>query len=109
MQWLIHLNNYAEPNETWNYAAAYYPGPNYVDWLGLSIYGQPVAGDNWSPIEPLITWPYEQMYAVYPMQPIMVAECGLREFPPIASKATFIRDGFTLFRTPHPLLTASFS
>jgi beta-mannanase len=107
IQWLFHTNNYSEPNETWNYPAAYYPGPNYVDWLGMSIYGEQIGEDDWSPIEPLITWPYEQMCAVDPTKPIMVAEWGAGEFPRKGDKATFIREGLDLLRKGYPRIKAA--
>jgi len=40
VQWMFHVNNYSYPMDTWNFAPAYYPGSKYVDWLGLSVYGQ---------------------------------------------------------------------
>lgn len=107
VQWLFHTNNYAEPNDSWNYAPAYYPGPRYVDWLGLSIYGQQVGVDDWTPIEPLITWPYDQICTVDPTKPIMIAEWGVGEFPRKGDKATFITDGLTLLRTQYPRIKAA--
>lgn len=107
VQWLFHTNNYSEPNDTWNYPAAYYPGSQYVDWLGMSIYGQQVDDDKWSAVEPLITWPYEQMCAVDPTKPIMAAEWGVGEFPDSGDKAVFIRDGLDLLRTRYPRLRAA--
>ncbi|MBA3961232.1 MAG: beta-mannanase [Chthoniobacterales bacterium] len=107
VQWLFHTNNYAEPNEGWNYPASYYPGAQYVDWLGLSIYGQQVGGENWSPIEPLLTWPYEQMAAVDPTKPMMVAEWGVGEFPGPGNKAAFIREGLDLLRAKYPRIKAA--
>ena len=97
IRWLFQTNNYAEPNETWNYPPAYYPGSNYVDWLGLSIYGEQTPDEDWSPFEPLLEWPYEQMAAVDPAKPMMVAEWGVGEFPKHGNKAEFIADGFALF------------
>lgn len=107
IEWLFHTNNYAEPNETWNYPASYYPGSSYVDWLGLSIYGQQVGGDDWTPIEPLITWPYGQMAAVDPTKPMMVAEWGVGEFPRSGDKAKFIAEGLDLLRTQYPRIKAA--
>ena len=33
IKWMFHTNNYSYPLDTWNFAPAYYPGPDYVDWL----------------------------------------------------------------------------
>ena len=97
IRWLFHTNNYAEPNDTWNYPAAYYPGSEYVDWLGLSVYGEQTPDSEWALLEPLIDWPYDQMTAVDPSKPIMVAEWGVGEFPKEGNKAEFIRAGFAMF------------
>ncbi len=37
--WFFHPDADSEPAHLWNRAAAYYPGPAYIDWLGLSFYG----------------------------------------------------------------------
>lgn len=107
IQWMFHTNNYSEPNDIWNYPAAYYPGSNYVDWLGMSIYGQQVGEGDWTPIEPLITWPYNQLCEVDPTKPIMVAEWGVGEFPDAGNKASFIRDGLKLFLKDYPRIKAA--
>jgi hypothetical protein len=107
IQWMFHTNNYSDPNEVWNFPAAYYPGSNYVDWLGMSIYGEQEGEGDWSPIEPLITWPYQQMEAIDPEKPIMVAEWGVGEFPDRGNKASFIRDGLQLLRNQYPRIKAA--
>ncbi len=104
--WLFQTNNYGEPSEAWNDPAAYYPGADYVDWLGLSVYGAQTPDNDWSPLPPLVDWPYQQMAAIDPAKPIMVAEWGVAEFPKKGSKAEFIRDGFANFPT-HPRLKAA--
>ncbi len=37
--WFIHYNGIPSPNEWWNKFKYYYPGDDYIDWVGLSIYG----------------------------------------------------------------------
>ncbi|MDA8140455.1 MAG: glycosyl hydrolase, partial [Desulfobacteraceae bacterium] len=39
IQWVLHVNSGTIPPEKWNDFPNYYPGPDYVDWLGLSGYG----------------------------------------------------------------------
>ncbi len=50
IKWMFHTNNYSYPVDTWNFAAAYYPGPDYCDWLGLSVYGQQFKDESWADI-----------------------------------------------------------
>lgn len=47
--WFFHINAYGEPfDASWNDIANYYPGDDYIDWLGVSIYGpqRPPASDQ---------------------------------------------------------------
>ncbi len=99
--WVLHLMDFSDPNETWNTARMYYPGPEYVDWLGLSIYGSQFPGDNeWAPFEPLIDWPYTELCRLDPEKPIMFCEWGAAELPYLGDKAEWIRDAFRLMKDP---------
>jgi len=37
--WVFHMDNANHPNEPWNRPEYYYPGDEWVDWIGVSIYG----------------------------------------------------------------------
>jgi len=37
--WFFHANADSSPTESWNDFENYYPGDDYIDWIGLSIYG----------------------------------------------------------------------
>jgi hypothetical protein len=37
--WFFHVDAYSEPSTDWNKIENYYPGDDYIDWLGVSIYG----------------------------------------------------------------------
>ena len=82
IKWMFHTNNYSSPLDTWNFAPAYYPGPDYADWLGLSVYGQQYREEALADIPSLVDWPYKEMSGVDPNKPIMIAEWGTGEFPP---------------------------
>jgi hypothetical protein len=92
--WVFHLNNYAIPEEPGNAAAAYYPGPDYVDWIGLSVYGKQFASEKWSEFLWLIDLPYEEVSKLDPQKPLMLTEWSVGEFPGDGSKAQFIADAF---------------
>src|SRR5581483_3238308 len=96
--WVLHLMNYSIPQDTWNLAAQYYPGSDYVDWLGMSVYGQQYAEDKWSPFPPLLDWPYKELMLIDPKKPIMLAEWGIGEFPNSGSKADYIREAFATIK-----------
>jgi hypothetical protein len=107
IKWMFQTNNYSYPLDTWNSAAAYYPGPEYADWLGLSVYGQQFKDEPWAPIPPLVDWPYKEMSLLDPATPIMIAEWATGEFPRSGSKGAWIQEGLDLFRTRYPRIKAA--
>lgn len=100
IQWVLHLMNYSLPQEGWNLAAEYYPGPEYCDWLGVSLYGAQFADDDWTQFFPLLDWPYEELRRIDASKPVMICEWAVGEYPTLGSKADWIRDAFRLFKSP---------
>lgn len=105
--WVFHSMNYSMPQsmgsvypaaQEWNKTAQYYPGSKYVDWLGMSVYGQQYLEDNWSPFEPLLDWPYTEITQIDPTKPVMLAEWGIGEFPQFGSKSGFITEAFEVMK-----------
>jgi hypothetical protein len=93
--WVFHVNAYPGINDEWNVMASYYPGSGYVDWLGLSVYGKQFRNQgNWAEFRPLLEWPYEEISALDPDKPVMLAEFGVGDFPKSGDKARWIRDAF---------------
>jgi beta-mannanase len=107
IKWMFHTNNYSYPLDTWNFAPAYYPGSDYVDWLGLSVYGQQYKDEAWANVESLIDWPYREMCGLDPHKPIIIAEWATGEFPRSGNKAAWIKEGLDLFRTHYPRIKAA--
>lgn len=107
VKWMFHTNNYSYPLDTWNFAPAYYPGKDYVDWLGLSVYGQQFKDEPWASVQSLVDWPYEEMCRLDPDKPIMIAEWATGEFPHSGNKARWIHDGLNLFVTRYPRIKAA--
>jgi hypothetical protein len=96
IQWVFHVNAFPAINDVWNVMASYYPGAAYVDWLGLSIYGKQFRSEGvWAEFRDLISWPYEEITAIDPDKPVMIAEFGVGDFPKSGDKAKWIRDAFT--------------
>src|SRR5262249_36963039 len=78
----------------------YYPGPDYCDWLGMSVYGVQYAKDKWGPFIPLFDWPYRQLAQLDPKKPIMVVEWGVAEPKTGGEKAEWIRQAFGAMKDP---------
>ena len=95
--WVLHFNAFPATNDEWNVMASYYPGPGYVDWLGLSIYGKQFRNEgNWAHFRDLIRWPYQEITALDPTKPVMLAEFGVGDFPKDGDKAEWIRDALAM-------------
>jgi beta-mannanase len=94
IQWMFQTNNFSFPMERWNFAPAYYPGSEYVDWLGLSVYGKQFSDEPWAGFSILVDWPYQEISRLDPAKPIMIAEWATGEFPSSGDKAKWIRDAF---------------
>jgi len=92
--------------QEWNKTAQYYPGSKYVDWLGMSVYGQQYVEDNWSSFEPLLDWPYTEITEIDPTKPVMLTEWGIGEFPQFGSKSGFIAEAFEVMKR-YPKLKAA--
>lgn len=98
--WVFHVNGYTEPQVSWNQMAQYYPGANYVDWLGLSAYGKQFSHENWFSAAESMDNYYHELSLIDPNKPIILAEWGIGEFPKSGSKAQYIHDALEriLFR-----------
>ncbi len=112
VQWMFHANNYSYPLDTWNFAPAYYPGSDYVDWLGLSVYGQQFKDEPNPDIPSLVDWPYKELAGLDPDKPIMIAEWGTGDFPfsPDAKgmlKPQWLKQALDLFPTRYPRIKAA--
>ena len=94
IQWVFHVNNYSHPAAEWNRYAAYYPGPNYVDWLGLSVYGKLDKYMGWGAFYDVCNQAYQEICKVDPSKPLMAAEWGVGEFPNAGNKAEWFRKAF---------------
>jgi hypothetical protein len=95
--WVFHTMDFSMPNDVWNLAEEYYPGPEYVDWMGFSLYGIQFPSDSsWAPFLPLFDWPYTELTLLDPNKPIMLCEWGVGEFPKVGDKGAWIHDGFTI-------------
>lgn len=105
--WGFHINSFSYPNEPWNQPARYYPGSDYVDWLGASIYGKQFGDDDWFSFHQVMEIPYRELCALDPVKPILVAEWGVGEFPKSGSKAAWLKEAFAAFKSEYPRVKAA--
>ena len=105
--WLFHVNNYSYPLDEWNEVKQYYPGDDYVDWLAMSAYGKQFRRDPWISASDTLTYAYDDLCAVSPNKPIMLAEWGIGEFPDSGDKAQWIEEAFGIMKSRFPRLKAA--
>ena len=105
--WLFHVNNYSYPLDEWNEVKRYYPGDDYVDWLAMSAYGKQFRRDPWISASDTLTYAYDDLCAVSPNKPIMLAEWGIGEFPDSGDKAQWIEEAFGIMKSRFPRLKAA--
>lgn len=107
IQWVFHANNSCNPDEPWNQIARYYPGPGYVDWIGLSAYGQQYPQQGWLGYDQTFPQGYREIVALAPDKPFILAEWGVGEFPKDGSKGAWLTEAFNRFETEMPQLKAA--
>jgi len=71
------VNWYSKPEESWNTFSAYYPGDEFVDIIGISIYGALTPDQvNVFTFSDMMDRVYPEIAALNPDTPIIVAETG---------------------------------
>jgi len=103
--WFFHVNCSSFPNETWNEMSYYYPGDDYIDWLGVSVYGPQTPDSDYESFTAIMDETYPKLTALSSNKPI-----GLLEFAVCEgnwSKAAWIQDAFnSLIEGRYPRLKA---
>lgn len=110
VQWVMHLMDFSMPNEKWNLAAQYYPGSDYVDWFGFSLYGAQFPSDEgYADFPSCFDWPYTELTLLDPKKPIMLCEWGVGEFPQKGDKGAWIRSAWDVMQNTarYPRLKAA--
>jgi hypothetical protein len=94
----FHANVRSAPDEPWNDLAAYYPGDDYVDWIGVSAYGGVFPGFDWEPLRRSLDEAYPKLAALSATKPIAVLETGVIEEQG-KDKAAWIRAAYRALRS----------
>ncbi len=79
--WYFQINSESVPDKEWNSAWNYYPGDDYVDWIGFSVYGAQYADEEWRSFDEVFDRIYLYMTRRFPEKPFMICEWGVRETP----------------------------
>lgn len=90
-------NNKNLPAVSWNNLKAYYPGDQYVDWVGMDGYNWGYS--NWQSFDQVFSQVYQALAALT-SKPLMIGEFASAESG--GNKAEWIRDAFSKIKTNYP-------
>ncbi len=106
--WFFHVNSDSWPRAAWNRMAAYYPGDEYVDWIGVSVYGSQAPGDDWTGFVPALDAAYPELAAISAAKPLALLEFAVAEDPRRGDKGKWIASALQALRAGrYPRLRAS--
>jgi beta-mannanase len=78
--WFFHFDVSGSPDEWWNEAWYYYPGDNYIDWIGVSTYGPQKKTDSYKKPKDLLEQAYKKLQSVSSNKPYAILEFGVTEW-----------------------------
>ena len=90
-------NNTDLPDLSWNAASNYYPGDEYVDWVGVDGYNWGYA--NWQTFDAVFSNIYQTLTSLT-SKPLMLGEFASAEQG--GSKPNWITDAFSKIKTDYP-------
>lgn len=86
--WVFHVNDRDIPDEPWNRFERYYPGDEWVDWLGLSVYGaQTPLDDEWPEFRERMDEVYPRIASLSADKPIALLEFAVTAGHPHVDQA----------------------
>lgn len=91
--WVFHIATEAT-RAVWNAASWYYPGDDYIDWLGLSVYGR-LRGDSPArSFREIIKHVYDGLCDIT-NRPMAIIEIGVSDSPKAADKARWVEETYS--------------
>jgi hypothetical protein len=93
--WFFHVNAGADPVADWNVMRGYYPGDEYIDWIGLSVYGQQLPGDAKKTFLQTLDECWNEVSKISSVgKPVAILEWGVIDYPTANDKAKWIKEAF---------------
>jgi hypothetical protein len=94
--WVFHIDGEGHPEDDWNNMENYYPGDEWVDWIGVSIYGTYTPQNSYFSVFSLVMDAiYPRIVALARQKPIIVAEFGTAKNNPLVDQSQWARDALT--------------
>jgi hypothetical protein len=102
IKWIFHLNVDDWPEDSWNHFENYYPGDEWIDWIGLSLYAaQSPLDDYWNDFRVKFDEVYPRIIALAPQKPLILAEFGAPKNNPLGDQAEWARSALIDLTTLH--------
>jgi hypothetical protein len=93
--WFFHPDFYSYPDANWNMAKKYYPGDDYIDWVGVSAYGpQHPAEDYWDTFPTIMRGVQPWILEVAKKKPLALLEFGVTDHHPLGKKSSWLAGAF---------------
>jgi hypothetical protein len=94
--WILHLDTSWSPRKEWNEAKHYYPGDEYIDWIGLSVFGAQLPNHNWYNFVQKYKNFKSQIDEMTTSKPIMISEFAVIEDKNnVGRKAKWIKQAYS--------------
>jgi len=95
--WFFHPTINSTPKEEWNSPKHYYPGDDYIDWIGISIYGPFHPKENyWDTFEEILSSNYKSILEISSTKPFAILEFGVTDHHPLGDKAEWLENAFSV-------------
>ena len=102
--WFFHADHGTYPNENWNKAKNYYPGDDYIDWVGFSLYGAQEITEEWEGLgfSEQLEAHYKDIKSISKTKPIILLEFGVTDGHPDGNKSAWLEDAYrTILDNPY--------
>jgi hypothetical protein len=88
----FHVDANSEPKDEWNNMKAYYPGDDYIDWIGISVYGAQQPGDEWIEFQSVLDDAIMEFTHISLNKPLAILEFGTIDGTESNSKSQWIKN-----------------
>lgn len=93
--WFFHPTVMTTPKEAWNAPIYYYPGDDYIDWIGISLYGAFHPGENyWDSFREILSANYRSILEISTKKPFAILELGVTDHHSLGSKDLWLGEAF---------------
>ncbi len=103
--WVFHVDAHPDPDPDsseeyeWNRMANYYPGDDYIDWIGISVYGAIDFSDEWESFTDVLDAVWDEFSSISNDKPLAILEWGVMDNYPGGNKAQWITDALNAIKS----------